>query len=198
MGMTTVVIAVLLAALGVTGAFITWRIGQLGNFAEDASRTALAARRERSASLVQAGTQVMQASGDWLGYELARRKADALRAAGQPAEALRWDREASSYWFGVPNADIALDGTFDRQAYLDALVAADTEGKDVEPDAHLDAAAAAQWHASRLGQLGFVLALILPVLTLAEITHRRRLQLALVGGGAVGVVAGIVALVMLW
>jgi hypothetical protein len=197
-GMTTVVIAILLATLGVMGAFITWRMGQLGNVAEDASRAALAARRERSASLVEAGTQVMQATGDWLGYELAKRKADSLRAAGQAAEALRWDREASSYWFGVPNADIALDGTYDPQAYLDALVAANTEGKDVEPDAHLDAAALAQWHASRLGQLGVMLAAILPLLTLAEITHRRRLQLVLAGGSAVGVVAGIVALVLLW
>ncbi len=194
----SLVVAVLLATLGVLGAFVSWRIGQLGSDAESESRAALAARRERSAAGVEAAAQVTQASADWLSYELARRKAEALRAAGQNLEALRWDREAAAFWGGVPNTDIGLDGSYDPAAHQDALVAATTDGLDVDPDPHLQAATLAESRANRFGQLGFALAAVLPILTLAEVSKRRRLRLALALLGAAGLAAGIAWLVTLW
>jgi hypothetical protein len=191
-------IAILLAMLGVLGAFATWRIGQLGSDSEQAGRDALAARREHSASDVEAATEVVRAASQWLGYEIAHRKAEALRKDGQYAEAVRWDREAAAYWGGVPNAEIALDGTYDPTAHAAALTAAQTDGKDVFAEPHLDTATAADFKASRLGQIGFWLAAFLPVLTMAEITSRRRVSVFLTLLGAAGIASGAVMVILAW
>lgn len=194
----SLVIAILLATIGVLGAFVTWRIGQLANTGDDSSRAALAARREYTAAIAQSAAELQGAWASWIGYETARKTADSLRAQENPLDALRADREASAYWYTVPSADISIDGIYDRAVHLDSLVAQNTRGKDVFALPHLDTAATAEAKSTQLGQIGFAIACILPFLTLAEVLHNRRVRLLLTFLSAAGLVAGTAVLVSAW
>jgi hypothetical protein len=177
---------VLLALLGLFGALLAWRVGVAGSDAGDANDAGLDAARARSAAVVANEGLVSQSREAWLDYERNRQRADALLAAGFGGNADEYYKQASAHWLLVRPDYFDKNGNFDAARQRTSLLA------DAESQQDLDSTsdfALADSLASKINDLtlaGFIAALGLPFLTLAEsIGDRRRLPLVLVGAAAV-------------
>ncbi len=189
--------AVLLALLGLFGALLAWRVGVAGSDAGDANDLGLDAARARSAAVVANEGLISQSREAWLDYERNRRRGEALTEAGFGANADEYYKEASAHWLLVRPDYFNEAGEYDPAKQRASLLA------DAESQQDLDAAsdfALADDLAERINGLtvaGFIAAVGLPFLTLAEaVKDRRRVPLAL--AGAVALVAASTMAALSW
>ena len=163
-------IPILLATLGLVAAVIAWRAGGAASDADDANHAGLDAATARSAATVTNESLTTRTLEAYLDYERARRRAEALAAAGLGDEAQLDRMIATAHWFLVEPDFIDRAGEFQPDAQRESLLA------DAEQDADLDAAphfAAAERAWATLEALilaAIVVALALPFLTLAQVT----------------------------
>jgi hypothetical protein len=188
-------VPVLLAALGLAGALVAWRIGNASEDAGNASQAALEAARARSAVVAQNESIVGRGFESWLDYERARRRSVGLAEDERFRDALDEAKVAAGHWFLVPS-DFIEDGDLQPARLREALLAAAESEQDIDPEPHLATVASEERRISQLLGAGLVIALALPFLTFAELaTARLRLAATLVGAGvlAVGLVLAGVA-----
>lgn len=190
-------IPILLAALGLVAAVIAWRGGVAASTAEDATRAGLDAARERSASIIVNEGLVSRTVEAFLDYERARRRADALEAAGFQEQAFLERKLATSHWFLVQADYLDQAGGLQPDRQRAALLADDASNADIDPDPHFALADAEHARIHGLILAGIVLAFALPFLTLAELTAGR-LRLAGVAAGGCFFLAGLSLAVLRW
>lgn len=176
------IIAIALAAVGVVAALIAWQVGEAGGIAGDATLEALGAARSRSAQSVIGQSRAAQTLEAWLDYERGRRRAEALRNAGLPAEGLREAEIAVAHWFLVRPEYIDPEGSYDPERHRRAFLAEAASEMDLEPEPHLQTARQAEERSGDLLLAGVVVAVTLPVLTVAEIAKGRLRRRAVIGG----------------
>jgi hypothetical protein len=191
--LTTIVFPLLLAALGLAGALVAWRVATASDVASGESGAGTAAARARAAAIVAAEARVATAMDGWLEYERATRRAEALEAAGYPVTAQRDRTEAAGNFFLVGGdwQYVDADGRFDPQRMRDSLLAEAASRDDLDPSPHFEAADGEHARIRWLIVAGVLIAAALPFLTFAEISRRRPRGLASVLGGslfAVGLV----------
>jgi len=191
------VLAILLALIGLFGALIAWRLSDADLAASDAARAGLAATRERSRAVLTSEAEVTQSQGAWLRYELSHRRAEALRAAGQPVEALRAAKEAASHWAFVRSEFMRPDGTYDIATHRRTTLAQLASGSDLDPARHFAQAAAHEDRQQRLALSGILVAGTLPFLALGTVTRRRVRMFAALTGSALFLLS-VAVLVVTW
>lgn len=185
--------AVLLAALGLVGAVVAWRVATAGSAAGDEDRAALSAARERASAMVNAEQQVAQTTGAWLDYERGQRRAAALDAAGFHDEGLQERQIATAHWFLVRPEYLGVTGTYDPAKHRAALLQEVAATSDIDPAPHEQAADREYRHVKELLLAAFVIVLALPLATFAEVSRGRwRLAAGVLG---LAVLCGGVALV---
>ena len=192
------VLAILLAALGLMGALTAWRVGLAGDTASDAAQAALLVSRARAAAEVSAEGTINQTMTAWIDYERNTRRAEDLRSYGINDEALRADMAAAAHWFAVRPEYINTDGQYDPARHRAALMAEAASREDLDPAPHLAAAESEEARIAALLAAGVVLGLALPIVTLGELTARRRLRLASALAGAVVLSIGSGMVVLAW
>lgn len=191
------VVAVLLALLGVLGAMVAWRMASAGNLAGNATRDALLAQERNGAVEVTASISALDGFGAWLDYETARYRGAALFNVHDDAESIRAYGEAAGHWAAVPREFLDLKGDLQVEAYQSSLVASGTAGR-AQPAELLARAVTAEAQTAGLGTAGMVLAAALPLLTAAEVVSRRRARLGLAGAGMAVVAVGVVLMLLAW
>ena len=181
-----VVFPLLLAALGLAGAVVAWRVAGASDAAGGASGAGIAAARARTAVVIASEAKIAVALDGWLEYERALRRADALQAAGYPRTALRDRTEAASNFFLMGTDVQYLDaaGQFDPQRMRSALLNEAASREDLDPDPHFAVADAAYTNIRWLVGAGLFIAGALPFLTLAEVTRGRLRAIGAVVGAA--------------
>jgi hypothetical protein len=191
------VIPLLLAALGLTAAVIAWRAGVSASAADDANRAGLDAARQRAAAVVIDEGLVARNEAAYLDYERATQRADALAKAGVNDQALLNRMQAAGDWFLVPSQYLDRAGQFQPAQERSALLADDEQQSDLQALPHFSEADAEYDRLRGLIGAGIVVAIALPLLTLAEIGRGRlRIVTALAGVGVFGV--GLVLAVIAW
>ena len=188
---------ILLAALGLAGALVAWRVGMAGDIASDANVAGLAAARGRSAQVVTAEGIIARTEEAWLDYERARRRAAALQAGDLPADALNDLKVAASHWFLVRPEYIDADGGYDREGHRAALLAQAASEEDIDPDPHFRTADVEYDRIRGLPVAGLVIAAALPLATLAALT-RGRLRAASGARGRGVFLVGLVLAALAW
>ncbi|OGN86757.1 MAG: hypothetical protein A2X23_06195 [Chloroflexi bacterium GWC2_73_18] len=190
-------VASLLGALGLAGALIAWRVGVAGSAASDATGDVLDATRLRGAQVMIGEGYITRTGEAYLDYERARRRADALAAAGLPEAAQAYRKEAASHWFLVRPEYLDPQGEYDPDRHRDAWLADAASREDLEPTPHLDRAEAEEQRMVDLLRAGLVVALGLPFLTVAQVT-RGRLRLGTAAAGAALLAAGVLLGFAVW
>lgn len=193
----SLVLALMLAGLGLMGALIAWRVGNSSDIASDAALSGLVVARAHAAAEATAEGLVSQTSEAWLAYESQRRRAESLRADGFPDAALEAAKRASAHWFLVRPEYVDEDGTYDPEAHHAGLMAEAASQDDLDAAPHFALAAAEEARVRNLLAVGVLLAAALPLLTIAEVTSGRRRKAATLTGSAV-FLAGALALVAAW
>jgi hypothetical protein len=193
----SIVLAIMLAGLGLMGALIAWRVGSSSDIASGATLSGLIATRARAAESASAQSLVSQTSDAWLAYEAQRLRAESLRADGFPDAALEAAKRASANWFLVHPEYLDKDGNYDAESHRAALMAEAESGADLDPAPHFALAEREEARVRSLLLVGILLASALPLLTVAEVTGGRRRRVAAVGG-LVFFVIGTIAMVGVW
>lgn len=187
----------LLAALGLAGALVAWRVGVASDEAQDATIEGLAAARARSAAALVTEGYVARTNEAWLDYERARRRAAGLQTGGLPGEALNETKVAATHWFLVRPEYVDTGGEYQPDRHRAAQMADAGSRQDLDADRHFARVEAEYGRMEGLAAAGVVIAAALPLLTLAEVGRGRRRRLAALAGAAVFVL-GIIAAVMAW
>jgi xanthosine utilization system XapX-like protein len=190
-------IPVLLAALGLVGALVGWRVAIAGEAAASESAAGVAATRAQGSAMILSEVAVARTMEAWLDYERSRRRAAALEAAGFPRTALREATRAASHYVLVVDDYLDPDGRFDPERMREARIAEAASREDHDAARHLALADAEHARVRQLTGAGIVLSGALPLLTLAEVTRGRLRRLSVVAG--VGVfAAGLLLALAVW
>lgn len=190
-------VASLLAALGLVGALIAWRAGVAGSAVSDAADDGIDATRLRGAQVMIGEGYIARTREAYLDYERARRRAEALAAAGLPEAAQAYRKEAASHWFLVRAEYLDPQGDYHPDRHREAWLADAASTEDLEPAPHLERAAAEERRIGELLRAGLVVVLGLPFLTVAQVT-RGRLRLVTALAGAALLAAGAVLGFVVW
>jgi hypothetical protein len=166
-------------------AVVAWRVSVAGSFASDADRAALGAARQLSAEIVKAEGLVARTTEAWLDYERSRRRAEALEEAGFHADARRYRREATTHWFLVRPEYLDESAVYDADQHRVAVLQEAGSEVDLDPAPHLAVANAEYARIQQLLTAAFVIALALPLATLAELTSGRWRGVSAIAGSAV-------------
>jgi hypothetical protein len=186
---------ILLAALGLMAALVAWRVAIAGSAASDADRAALTAARALSAETIEAEALVARTTEAWLDYERNRRRAEALEAAGFPADALRYRKEATTHWFLVRPEYLGEGEVYESDEHRAAVLEEASASEDLDPGPHLVAADREYRRVDQLLLAAVILGIALPPATFAELTHgRARVVSGLLAAGILAVGVGILAL----
>jgi len=194
-----IVFPLLLAALGLAGAVVAWRVAGASDAAGGESGAGIAAARARTAVVIASEAKIAVALDGWLEYERARRRAEALEAAGYPRTALR-DRTVAASNFFLMGGDVQyLDaaGQFDPQRMREALLSEGASREDLDPGPHFAAADAEYDRVRSLVGGGLLIAGALPFLTLAEVTRGRLRGVGAVAGAGL-LLAGLLLAITRW
>lgn len=189
----SLVIPVMLAAIGLAAALIAWRTSNAAGAADAATQAGLDAARQRAASVIVSEGLTARSTEAYMDFERARRRAELLAEDGLAGEALLARMEAVSHWFLVRPEYLAPDGSYLPERQRAALLAADESIKDIQPEPHF---AAAEHEHERIRSLllsGVLIGLALPLLTVAEVTRGRFRAGAVVVGSLVFASGGLVA-----
>jgi hypothetical protein len=197
--LTSLVFPLLLAALGLAGALVAWRVAVATDAADGESAAGIAAARARTAAITANEARVATAMDGWLEYERARRRAEALEAAGYPQTAQRDRTEAAGNFFLIGGDAQYLDasGQFEPQRMRDSMLAQAASEDDLDPAPHFAAADAEYARVGWLVVAGVLIAAALPFLTLAEVTRGRLRGLGSLAGAGL-FVAGLAIAVVRW
>lgn len=188
---------ILLAALGLFGALLAWRVAVAGSTAGDANDAGLDAARSRSAAIVANEGLISQAREAWLDYERARRRAEALVTAGQGPTGDEYYKLSAANYFFLRTDYLDRNGLYDADAQRAGLLADAESQQDLDFDTDFNLADDLNDKINGLTLAGFVGAIGLPFLTLAEATRdRRRVFPTFVGAGAL--IAAVVLAVLSW
>jgi hypothetical protein len=186
--------AILLAALGLLGALVAWRVAAAGSAAGDQDRAALSAARDRASAVVSAEQQIAQTTGAWLDYERGQRRAAALDAAGFHDEALQERQVATSHWFLVRPEYVDAQQVYNPDQHRAAILQDAATGADIDPAKHEAAADAEYTRVHELLVAAFIIVLALPLATFAEFSRGRwRLASGVLGLAVLVVGASLVA-----
>ena len=175
-------IPVLLAALGLAGALVAWRVAVASDAAAGESAAGLAAARAGGTAVILSEVAVARTMEAWLDYERARRRAVALEVAGYPTTALRDSTRAASHYVLVVDDYLDPEGQFDPARMREAMIAEAASREDHDAARHFALADAEYARVRALSGAGILLAGSLPLLTLAEITRGRLRRLGAVTG----------------
>jgi hypothetical protein len=146
---------------------------------------------------VAAEALVARTTEAWLDYERARRRADALEAAGFHSDALRFRNEATTHWFLVRPEYLDASDAYDAEQHRAAILQEAATRADVDPTPHFVLADAEYARIERLLVAAVVIALALPLATLAELT-RGRWRVAAGSFGALVFVVGLALVALGW
>ncbi|MFN2483831.1 MAG: hypothetical protein ABR509_02690 [Candidatus Limnocylindria bacterium] len=193
----SIAIAVILAALGLAGALIAWRVGDASNRASDATQEGVIAARARSAEEITADGLVAQTMEAWLEYERARRRAESLQRAGFADQALGNAMQAAAHWFLVRPEYLDDEGNYDPRRHRESYLAEAVTRRDLDPTPHYARAAAEESRVRSLLLIAVLLATALPLLTMAGFTGGRLRVGATAIGGAIFAV-GTVLRIVVW
>lgn len=186
--------AILLAALGLLGALVAWRVAAAGSAAGDQDRAALTAARDRASATVAAEQQIAQTTGAWLDYERGQRRAAALDGAGFHDEALQERQVATAHWFLVRPEYLDDQDVYNPDQHRAAILQGAASGSDIDPVAHEAAADAEYARVHELLVAAFLIVLALPLATFAELSRGRwRLASGVTGLAVLLVGASLVA-----
>lgn len=188
---------ILLAALGLFGALLAWRVAVAGSNAGDANDAGLDAARARSAVVVANEGLISQAREAWLDYERARRRADAFVGAGLGPNGDQYYKLAAANFFFLRTDYLDRDGVYDPDAQRAGLLADAESQQDLDFDTDFNLADDLNDKINGLTLAGFVAAIGLPFLTVAEATRDRRRVFPTFMGG-VALVAAVVLAVLSW
>jgi hypothetical protein len=191
------VLALMLAALGLMGALIAWRVGTSSDAASDATLQGLIVTRARAAQEAAAQSVVSQTSEAWLAYESERLRAESLRADGFPDAALEAAERASAHWFLVHPEYLDSAHGYDTTAHHDAIMAEAASRADLDAAPHFAVARVEEARIRELLLVGILLAAALPLLTIAGVTAGRRRWVATAAGSVV-FVSGVLAMIVVW
>lgn len=175
----------MLAAIGLAAALIAWRTSVAAGAADGAAGAGLDAARQRAASVIIGEGLTARTTEAYIDFERSRRRAELLDADGQAAIAQLARMEATSHWFLVRPEYLAADGAYEPDRQRAALLAADEQRIDIQPEPHFAVADLEQARIRNLLVAGILIALALPFLTIAEVTRGRLRGGTLVGGTAV-------------
>jgi len=194
-----VVFPLLLAALGLAGALIAWRVASASDAAGGASGAGVAAVRAKAALVSATEARIAVALDGWLEYERARQRAEALEAAGYPRTALRDRTEAAANFFLMGGDVQYLDaaGQLDPERMREALLSEGASREDLDPGPHFAIADAEYDRVRWLVGSGLLIAGALPLVTLAEVT-RGRLRAIGAAAGAGLLLAGLLLAIARW
>ncbi len=190
-------IPVLLAALGLVGALVAWRVTIASEAAGGESAAGVAATRAQGSAVILSEVAVARTMEAWLDFERSRRRAAALEGAGFPRTALQEATRAASHYVLVVDDYLDPDGQFDPQRMREARIAEAASREDHDAARHFALADAEHARVRQLTGAGIVLSGALPLLTLAELTRGRLRRLSVVAGVAVFGVGLLLAL-MAW
>ena len=129
-------IPVLLAALGLAGALVAWRVAVASDAAAGESAAGLAAARAGGTAVILSEVAVARMMEAWLDYERARRRAVALEAAGYPTTALRDATRAASHYVLVVDDYLDPGGQFDPERMREAMIAEAASREDHDAARH--------------------------------------------------------------
>jgi hypothetical protein len=190
-------IPVLLAALGLVGALVAWRVASASAAAGGESAAGVAATRAHGTAVILSEVAVARTMEAWLDYERSRRRAEALEAAGFPTTALREATRAASHYVLVVDDYLDPDGRFDPERMREARIAEAASREDHDAARHFALADAEHARVRQLTGAGILLSGALPLLTLAEVTRGRLRRLGVVAG--VGLfAAGLLLALAVW
>ena len=190
-------IPVVLAALGLVGALVGWRVAIAGDAAGSESGAGVAAMRARGAAVVLSEVAVARTMEAWLDYERSRRRAVALEAAGYPTTALRDSTQAASDYLLVVDDYLDPAGRFDPERMREAKIAEAASREDHDAARHFAAADVEYARVRQLTAAGILLTGSLPLLTIAEVARGRLRRLGVVAGvGLFGV--GLLVALLAW
>ena len=193
----SIVLAVMLAALGLAGALIAWRVGDASNRASDATQEGVIAARARSAEEITADGVVAQTMEAWLEYERASRRAEGLTEAGFPDQGLNNAMQAAANWFLVRPEYLDAEGNYDPARHRESYLAEVASRRDIDPAPHFARAEAEEGRVRALLLIGVVLAAALPILTVAGFASGRlRIGATALGGSVFAV--GVVLMAVAW
>jgi hypothetical protein len=187
-------IPVLLAALGLVGALVAWRVAIASDAAAGESAAGVAATRARGTAVILSEVAVARTMEAWLDYERSRRRAVALEAAGFPTTALREATRAASHYVLVVDDYLDPEGRFDPERMREARIAEAASREDHDAARHVAQADAEHARVRQLTGAGILLSGSLPLLTLGEVTRGRLRRLGVVAGVGLFVVGLLLAL----
>ncbi len=188
----------LLAAVGLFGALVAWRVNLVGSAAGDANEEALAAARSRSSIMVANAGYVSQSREAWVDYQRNRQRATAYQEAGLVADAFGQRMQAAAHWTLVRPEYVSPSGAaYDSDRQQAALMADAASGADLDPESHAARADSLYDRIDGMTLGGFIAVIGLPFLVLAEISRGRRL-IALTVPGGLTLLAGVVLEALSW
>lgn len=183
----------MLAAIGLAAALIAWRTSVAAGAADAATQAGLDAARQRAASVIIGEGLTARSTEAYVDFERARRRAELLAEDGQAAIAQLARMEATSHWFLVRPEYLAPDGAYEPGRQRAALLAADEQRIDIQPDPHFATADLEEARIRNLLVAGILIALALPFLTVAEVSRGRLRGGTLTGGTAVFALGAVLA-----
>jgi hypothetical protein len=209
-----IVIALLIGALSVTVAILTWRSALLDEEALDNDRQAVAETVLQQQNLVNVDTQLRSEEEAFANYRAHLVNADQLEAEAEQLQAIDPTgatnlldeaaslREVADHLAGLTfSFDYVLENpdtgelTFDADRRRDDLEQQNEAAVRANPEEAADTAVALRDRSQRLVGWIVLLAAMIVVLTLAQISSKARLRVFLVGGAMV-VYIGIVVLAL--
>lgn len=191
------VLAIMLATLGLLGALIAWRVGDASDIAADATLEGLIVTRQLAAAEAGAAGLVARTNDAWLEYESSRLSAISLREAGFADLGLEAAMRGAAHWFLVRPEYLDEVGNYDPQLHREAYLAEAASRSDLDPAPHFALADIEQQRMRNLLLAGIVLAIALPLLTIAEVTKRRK-RLVCTLTASVFIVAGVGVMIWAW
>ena len=183
----------MLAAIGLAAALIAWRTSVAAGAADGAAGAGLDAARQRAASVIVGEGLTARSTEAYVDFERARRRAELLDEDGQASVAQLARMEATSHWFLVRPEYLGPDGAYQPDRQRAALLAADEQRIDIQPDPHFVTADLEQARIRNLLVAGILIALALPFLTIAEVSRGRLRIGTLTGGTAVFALGAVLA-----
>ena len=189
------VIPAMLAGIGLAAALIAWRTSVAAGAADAATEAGLTAARQRAASVIVGEGLTARSTEAYIDFERARRRANLLDQDQQAEAALLARMEASGHWFLVRPEYLAPDGAYQPDQQRAALLAADEQRIDIQPDRHFEVADLEYARIRNLLIAGILIALALPLLTLAEVARGRIRGTTVVAGGVVFALGAVLAAV---
>lgn len=175
----------MLAGIGLAAALIAWRTSIAAGAADSATEAGLTAARQRAASVIVGEGLTARSTEAYVDFERARRRANLLDEDKQAEAALLARMEATGHWFLVRPEYLAPDGAYEPDRQRAAMLAADEQRIDIQPDKHFEAADLEYARIRNLLLAGILIALALPLLTLAEVARGRIRGVSVVAGSMV-------------